>query len=84
MIGNIHKLGPFIRHWHDLICNGLLDRQVLGKKNQQLLGLIYISMINNNLMELHKYIVKSEIRPQNLRNGTLILKSCIYPSSTST
>lgn len=79
MISNIHKLAPYIRHWYNLICNGLLDGQVL--ENRQVLGLKCILKLNNNLMELHRYTVRSEIRPYNLIYGTPLRKSCIYPSS---
>lgn len=82
MICNIHKLAPYIRHWYNLICNGLLDGQVL--ENRQVLGLKCILKLNNNLMELHRYIMRSEVRPYNLRYGTPLLKSRIYPSSIFT
>lgn len=61
MICNIHKLAPYTRHLYNLICNGFLDGQVL--ENQQVLGLGCILKIKDNLMELHSYIVRSEVWP---------------------
>lgn len=59
MVCNVQKLAPYIRHLYNLIRNGFLDGQIL--ENQQVLGLRHILNIKDNLMELQRYIVRSEI-----------------------
>lgn len=59
MVCNTQKLAPYIRHLYNLICNGFIDGQIL--ENQQVLGLRRTLKIKDNLMELHRYIVRSEV-----------------------